>query len=82
MKNYIILRRLSSLTKDRFPNLKRGNYAVLKDGDVQHFERMLSKNQVLTDPEEVQPFNKDWLGMVCGMHINRELNIVGPRQSQ
>ena len=66
MKNYTLLRRLSTLTKDRFPNLKRGNYAVLQDGDVQYFEKVLDKNQVLTNPAEIEPFNKDWLGMVCG----------------
>jgi len=66
MKTHTFLRRLSTLTRDRFPALKRGNFAILNDNDVQFFERILDKNQMLTDPEDVQPFNKDWLGMVCG----------------
>lgn len=61
------LRCYSTLTKDRFPEIKRGNYAVLQDADVSFFEKVLNKNQIITDADEVDSYNKDWLNMVCGM---------------
>ncbi|KAK7579939.1 hypothetical protein V9T40_000568 [Parthenolecanium corni] len=60
------LRCYSTLTKDRFPEIKRGNYAVLQDADVSFFEKVLNKNQIITDADEVDSYNKDWLNMVCG----------------
>lgn len=60
------LRCYSTLTKDRFPEIKRGNYAVLQDADVSFFEKVLGKNQIITDADEVSSYNKDWLNTVCG----------------
>ncbi|XP_060074111.1 D-2-hydroxyglutarate dehydrogenase, mitochondrial-like [Ylistrum balloti] len=50
------------LTKVRYPNLKRGPFSVLKDTDVQFFERLLSgAGRVLADASEIEGYNTDWL---------------------
>ncbi|CAH0383943.1 unnamed protein product [Bemisia tabaci] len=54
------------LTKVRYPHLKRGQYAEISEKHIQMFERIVSKNQILTDPSDVEPYNIDWLKMVCG----------------
>lgn len=67
MRN-LILRRFSTLTKDRYPNIKRHNFAALQDNDVKYFENILDKNQIITNEDEVQPFNSDWLKSVRGKY--------------
>lgn len=62
----LIYRRLSTLTKDRYPHVKRGSFSALQDKDVQYFEGLLNKNQIITDAEEVLSYNSDWLKSVCG----------------
>lgn len=54
------------LTKDRYPHVKRGNYNTISDKHVQFFESVLGKERVITDPNDVHPFNVDWIKMVCG----------------
>ncbi|XP_065214365.1 D-2-hydroxyglutarate dehydrogenase, mitochondrial isoform X2 [Planococcus citri] len=61
-----LIRRFSTLTKDRYPDLKRGSFSSLQDKDVQFFESILNKNQVITDADEVQSYNIDWLKANCG----------------
>ena len=41
------------LTADRYPNIKRGNYANLEENDVKIFETILGKNRVLTQEDEL-----------------------------
>lgn len=53
------------LTKDVY-KVKRGNYAVLNDSHLQTFENILSRERVLTDEEDVQSYNVDWVKMVRG----------------
>lgn len=57
------------LTKVRYPHLKRGQYAEISEKHIQMFERIVSKNQILTDPSDVEPYNIDWLKMVCGEYL-------------
>ncbi|XP_063242747.1 D-2-hydroxyglutarate dehydrogenase, mitochondrial-like isoform X2 [Bacillus rossius redtenbacheri] len=62
-------RELSSavqLTAERYPDVKRGNYSVLADRHLQFFESILGRERVLTDPDDVEPYNVDWLRMVRG----------------
>lgn len=66
MSKFSFLQRYSTLTKDRFPHLKRGDHAILQDSDVQYFEKLLDKNQILTDTEEIKSYNRDWLGIASG----------------
>lgn len=58
------------LTKDRYPYVKRGNYNELNNKHIQFFEGLLGKDRVLTDPNDVQPYNVDWIKMVCGKLLN------------
>lgn len=64
-----IIRGMVTLTKDKFPKIKRGNYAAVGDADLQYFERILSKNQIITDEDGVKSYNSDWLNMVRGQFI-------------
>lgn len=55
-----------ALTKDRYPEAKRGSFSVLQDKDVQYFESLLEKSQVITEADEVESYNNDWLHTVRG----------------
>lgn len=57
------------LTSVRYPDVKRGKYTVLTPGHVSHFESILSKERVLTDPSDVEPYNVDWIKMVRGAFL-------------
>jgi len=46
---------------DRNPNFK-----VIADSDVQHFESILPKKGVVTDAEEILPWNSDWTKKFVG----------------
>jgi len=53
------------LTKHRFPNIKRGTYAVIDSTDVDYFKKILDANHFITG-EEVKSYNEDWLKSVSG----------------
>ena len=53
-------------TATKYPHVKRGSYAVLNDGDVQFFKQILGTHHVLTDPDDVAPYNVDWMRSVRG----------------
>ncbi|XP_022183515.1 D-2-hydroxyglutarate dehydrogenase, mitochondrial-like [Myzus persicae] len=53
------------LTKDRFPNLKRGSYGTVESADVEYFKNLLGANNFITG-EEVKSYNVDWLKFVSG----------------
>lgn len=57
------------LTKDRFPNLKRGSYAVVNSADVNYFKNLLGIHHVITG-EEVNSYNEDWLKSVRGKYLS------------
>jgi len=57
------------LTKDRFPNIKRGSYAVIDSSDVDYFKNLLGVNNFITG-EEVISYNEDWLKSVSGKYFN------------
>lgn len=54
-----------TLTKDVY-DIKRGDYAIINDADLQHFERILTNDRVLTDANDVASYNVDWIKMVRG----------------
>jgi len=55
-------------TKDRFPNLKRGSYAVVNSTDVDYFKNIVGVNNFITG-EEVKSYNEDWLKSVSGKYL-------------
>lgn len=56
------------LTKDRFPNLKRGSYGTVESADVEYFKNLLGANNFITG-EEVKSYNVDWLKFVSGKYF-------------
>lgn len=54
------------LTKDRYPHIRRGEFAELSDRHVQHFTSLLGKTRVLTDDDDVHMYNVDWIKNVRG----------------
>jgi len=54
------------LTAERYQNVKRGNYANLEENDVKFFESILGTNRVLTQEDELNGYNTDWLKTVRG----------------
>ncbi|XP_055606108.1 D-2-hydroxyglutarate dehydrogenase, mitochondrial-like [Uranotaenia lowii] len=58
-------REIPALTKDRYP-IKRGKFAELSDSDLSKFESILGKGRVLTQAEDIQSYNIDYLGSVRG----------------
>ena len=41
------------LTRNRYPNVKRGNYSQLEQNDVQVFQSILGDTRVLTKADEL-----------------------------
>jgi len=56
------------LTKDKFPNIKRGSYAVVNSTDVDFFKNIVGVNNFITG-EEVKSYNEDWLKSVSGKYL-------------
>lgn len=52
-------RRLSASADTRTVE-RRGDYTMLEDNDVTTFERLLGSSAVLTEPDDVAPYNEDW----------------------
>ncbi|XP_056634624.1 D-2-hydroxyglutarate dehydrogenase, mitochondrial [Diorhabda sublineata] len=57
---------LPQLTKDRYPYVKRGQYANLDQHHLKYFKDLLGPNRVITDTDECQGFNIDWIRSVRG----------------
>ncbi|XP_044730727.1 D-2-hydroxyglutarate dehydrogenase, mitochondrial isoform X3 [Chrysoperla carnea] len=51
---------LPELTKDRY-GVKRGDYSQLNDDHIKYFTQLLGETRVLTDEDEVQSYNVDWI---------------------
>ncbi|XP_033210256.1 D-2-hydroxyglutarate dehydrogenase, mitochondrial [Belonocnema kinseyi] len=68
-KYYVVSRNASSalpeLTSVRY-KVERGPYATLTDGHVNFFTNLLDQNRVVTDPDECEGYNVDWVKMVRG----------------
>ena len=43
---FSVLRSQTKLTSERYPNLARGNFAVLDDADLKHFEGILDSGKI------------------------------------
>ena len=41
------------LTTDRYPNVKRGDFAILQESDVKFFESIIGANRILTQEDEL-----------------------------
>lgn len=54
-----------TLTNERY-SVQRLPFSRLSDSDVAFFERIMP-GRVITNPEELKPFNVDWLKSVRGM---------------
>lgn len=66
LKQFIRKHSTAFLTKDLYPDVKRGDYTTLNPHHVKIFESILDKNRVLTNEHDLKSYNKDWLNMVCG----------------
>lgn len=53
------------LTRDRFPDLARGNYSQLTDEDIAFFDNLL-EGRIITDQDELEGANTDWLRICKG----------------
>ncbi|CAH0407654.1 unnamed protein product [Chilo suppressalis] len=51
---------LPQLSAEKY-NVKRKNYANVHNSDINYFKSILGEERVLTDKDEVMPFNTDWL---------------------
>lgn len=71
-KYYVVSRNASSalpeLTSVRY-KVERGPYATLTDSHVNFFTNLLDQNRVITDPDECEGYNVDWVKMVRGEYI-------------
>ena len=55
------------LTTEKYPSVKRGDYAQLIDSDLAYFERhLLDPGQVLTDETDTAAYNVDWMNSYRG----------------
>lgn len=64
---YSRFQRSVELTSVRYPNVKRGNYGQITAADVARFnEIMPDASRVLTDPQEIDGYNTDWMGIYKG----------------
>ncbi|KAG5873084.1 hypothetical protein JTB14_011109 [Gonioctena quinquepunctata] len=57
---------LPQLTKDRYPHVKRGEYAELDEHHLGFFRDLLGPDRVITDPADCEGFNVDWIKNVRG----------------
>ncbi|XP_023323293.1 D-2-hydroxyglutarate dehydrogenase, mitochondrial [Eurytemora carolleeae] len=55
-----------TLSSEQYPGLVRGRYGVISDTDIQAFNNILDTGRVLTDTDELEGYNVDWLRTVKG----------------
>lgn len=56
----------SQLTADKYPNIKRGDYAKLSEADFTKFQSILNPNQIITDSTDLVGYNQDWMKKYIG----------------
>lgn len=56
------------LTKDRYPDVKRGDYANVNDKDLIVFEQLIP-GRVLSGSSELDGYNTDWLKTCRGRSL-------------
>ena len=49
LTTFSALRTQTQLTSERYPNLTRGNFAVLDDSDLKHFENILEPGKIIIE---------------------------------
>lgn len=52
-------------TSERY-NVKRGPFGEISNDHVNFFGKLLGTNRIITDPEECDGYNIDWIKMVRG----------------
>ena len=52
------------LTTDRYPNVKRGDFAILQESDVKFFESIIGANRILTQEDELNGINFKMQGLL------------------
>ncbi|KAJ3633747.1 hypothetical protein MTP99_010676 [Tenebrio molitor] len=57
---------LPELTKNRYPYVKRGEFAQLDQNHLKFFRELLGENRVLNDPSDCEIYNVDWNRNVRG----------------
>ncbi|KAL4440007.1 hypothetical protein ABPG75_003008 [Micractinium tetrahymenae] len=66
------IRRLAAVVRRTGVRLASGvperdvRFATVQDADLRFFESVLGQGGVVTDPHELAPFNKDWMGKYQG----------------
>lgn len=55
------------LTSIRYKT-RRGPYAMVTDADVRFFDSLLGSNRLITDPDECESYNIDFMKSVRGKH--------------
>lgn len=55
-----------ALTAEKYPSVKRGDYAKLTDEDLGKFHSILNPNQIITDAADLAAFNQDWMKKYAG----------------
>lgn len=59
-----------SSCQDRYPYVKRGDYATLDDSHLKFFKDLLGESHVLTDPSDCVSYNVDWYRTVRGTLVS------------
>jgi len=55
------------LTSVRYPYVKRSSFSAVTGEDVAKFREILPEaSRVLTDPDEINSYNRDWMGQYRG----------------
>ena len=56
------------LTSERY-KVERGPYATITGAHTAFFESVLGRDRVITEPDECDSYNIDWLRMVKGLYL-------------
>ncbi|KAL3281914.1 hypothetical protein HHI36_005118 [Cryptolaemus montrouzieri] len=52
---------LPELTKDRYPNVRRSDYSIIKSNHLEFFKDLLGEHRLITDENECLAYNTDWI---------------------
>ena len=69
-------------TAERYPHVQRGSYSRLERADVDHFRSILpGESQIIEADSELEAYNTDWLGTVCGKATHCDLRTLQAAQT-